>query len=88
MLSTLDTTEGVWIGGREVDSTEQNSIWVRDISETRVNDTLWDKSHSPPQPDNHGGVQDHIRLYQGDGFDDEDQLNEYIFLCETEYLLC
>ncbi len=75
----------MWIGGRQLIPAVRDVNWVWDMSGMPVNETLWARN----QPNNYDGNQDHICLYQGDnGLHDINQFGAYVFLCETEYLLC
>ena len=72
----------MWLGGRQ---NHADGKWKWDMSGGDVDETLWNDG----QPNNTGGDQDHICLYDGDpGLHDINQFGAYAFLCETEYLLC
>ncbi len=85
---TPDTTDTIWLGGREAYLGTENNIWVWDMSGYSVDRTLW---YLGEPNDNHRSGQDHIGLYNGHiGFHDLTQSERYIFLCETsaEALRC
>ncbi len=75
----------MWLGGREANPAAEDDVWVWDMSGLPVDQTMW----YPGEPNNHQGLQDHICVYEGrNGLDDCKQFNPYVFLCETEYLVC
>ncbi len=82
-----DTTDTVWIGGRQADPVAESDDWVWDLSGQIVDPNLWYQG----QPNDNGRGQDHMCLWKGEnGLHDLNQVTQAIFVCETsgEYLLC